>query len=66
MNTYRKSICNPTKMNTYKIVRLKVPLESTLTKNTGGGYPTTATALTASGPAGILKCHTYIHAPHLL
>ena len=37
MNTYKKSPPNPRRMNTYKIIGLKVPLESTLTKKPGGG-----------------------------
>ena len=37
MNTYIKFACNQPRMNTYKIIGLKVPLESTLTKKGGGG-----------------------------
>jgi len=38
MNTYRKCACNPRRMNTYKIIGLKVPVESTLTKKGGRGW----------------------------
>jgi len=37
MNTYEKCAYNPPRMNTYKIIGLKVLLESTLTEKGGGG-----------------------------
>ena len=41
LNTYKKRARNSPEMNTYKIIRLKPPLESTLTKKrAGGGHPT--------------------------
>ena len=39
MNTYAKRACNPRTMNTYKIIGLNLPLESTLTKKGEGGTP---------------------------
>jgi hypothetical protein len=47
MNTCEKSACISPEMNTYKIIGLKVPLESTLTKKPGGGTPQNDQAVVA-------------------
>jgi hypothetical protein len=47
MNTYKKSACISPEMNTYKIIGLKVPLESTLAEKGGGGTVHDAQAVVA-------------------
>src|SRR3990172_6210716 len=48
MNTCEKCARNPRRMNTYKIIGLKVPVESTLAKKGGRGWGyMTLTNLTA-------------------
>ena len=67
MNTYKKALSNPSKMNTYKIIGLKVPLESTLTKKrVGGGASVTQIAPAHSHSIPLPFCLTSLLAVLLL